>query len=99
MSLVPVVTATGPDPSMSAVGRLVAEVVLAPTTYASASWGAIADPDVARGSFSFPHGTERVELRIAADGQVQSVSMLRWGKPDEFFRAKITGAVLLGESP
>jgi hypothetical protein len=82
MGLVPVVNATGADVTRSASGRLAAEIVLAPTGFASADWVATQDPDVTRGTFSFPHGNEGVELRLAADGQVRSVSMMRWGNPD-----------------
>ena len=83
MGLLPVVTASGPDVTRSAAGRLAAEIFLAPTAFASARWEATGDRDVMAGSFSFPHGTERVELRVAADGQVCSASMLRWGNPDD----------------
>lgn len=82
MGLVPVITATGPDITRSAAGRLAVEIVLAPTCFAAARWQATEDPNVARGSFMFPHGVEQMELRVAADGQLRSVSMMRWGDPD-----------------
>ena len=95
LGLVPVVTATGSDVSRSAAGRLAAEIVLAPTAFATADWEATPDPDVACGSFSFSHATERVELRVSADGQVRSASMLRWGNPDRLpFGRHLFGAEL-----
>lgn len=83
LGLVPVVTATGPDMAMSAAGRLALEIVLAPNSFGSADWEATGDPDVVRGSFPFAHGRESVVLRLAADGQVRSASMMRWGNPDD----------------
>jgi len=82
LGLVPIVRASGRDSAMSAAGRLASEIVLAPTGFAGADWEETPDPNVARGTFSFPHGLERIDVRVAADGQVQSASMLRWGNPD-----------------
>jgi hypothetical protein len=82
LGFVPVVTATGTDLIRSAAGRLVAEIVLAPTSFAVATWEATDDADVARGTVSFPHGAEHVDVRVGADGDVTSASMQRWGDPD-----------------
>jgi hypothetical protein len=82
LSLVPVVSASGTDVSTSAAGRLAAEIALNPTAFGRAAWEATADPEVVIGTFSFPHGDERVALRIDSDGRVISTSMLRWGNPD-----------------
>jgi hypothetical protein len=83
LGLLPVVTATGSDLIRSAAGRFVAEIVLAPTSFAVADWESTKDPDTARGSVSFPHGTERVDVHVGADGDVLSASMQRWGNPHE----------------
>jgi hypothetical protein len=80
--VLPVVTATGEDVSRSAAGRLAVECVVAPTGFRSASWTDTADPDVVRGHFSSAGYADDVDLRIDADGNVVSVSMLRWGAED-----------------
>lgn len=79
--LIPLVTATGQDISRSAAGRLAAEVVLTPTSYADAEWVATEDPEVVEGTFDYPTGPECVSVRISAAGDPVAVSMRRWGDP------------------
>lgn len=80
--LVPVVSATGPDVSRSAAGRLAAELTaLLPTAYADASWAAGPDPDTAVATWRIDGQDEDVRLRVDPDGGLREITMQRWGDP------------------
>lgn len=81
--LVPLVAASGPDVSRSAAGRLAAEVVLTPTSYKHAEWGATHNPESVEGRFRYATGTETVTVRVDGQGDPVGVSMERWGDPED----------------
>lgn len=81
LGVVPVVEVDGPEIVRSAAGRLAAEVVLAPTTYAAATWTVGDRPDVAIGLWHIGGDTQRVEVDVAANGRVRGVLLQRWGRP------------------
>jgi hypothetical protein len=82
LGLLPVQTASGPDVTRSAAGRLAAESVLLPTSLVRATWLPGDDP----GSATFVRRVGRlslpVHIDVAADGRLLRVSMQRWGDPD-----------------
>jgi hypothetical protein len=76
--VVPVMTASGPDVSRSAAGRLLGELVWLPSTLIDRPWIAL------DGSHLRAHveaGGESTQLQIATgpSGSVSAVSFLRWG--------------------
>jgi hypothetical protein len=81
LNLVPVMTADGADVTRSAHGRLAAEVVLAPISFAAASWTTGDGPDVAVATWRIGDDTEQVQLRLSSTGALRSVVMQRWGNP------------------
>jgi hypothetical protein len=82
LGLVPVVTVGGADVSRSAAGRLVSEIVIAPTAFRSATWTPGHTKDHVVGSWLIGAEQESVELRIGAGGEVKSALISRWGNPD-----------------
>ena len=80
--LVPLVTATGPDVTRSAAGRLTGEMALAPTTFRSATWIPGSDDDHTTAAWRFDGQEERAEFHVGADGQLLGVVMQRWGNPN-----------------
>lgn len=81
LGLVPVVTAVGPDVSRSAAGRLVSEIVLAPTGFRAATWTPGRSADHVVGTWHLGGEEESVELQIGPAGEVRSVLVSRWGNP------------------
>jgi hypothetical protein len=81
LGLIPVVTATGADVTRSAAGRLVSEIVLAPTGFQAATWLQGRSADHVVGTWSLAGEDESVELHIGPGGQVLSVLVSRWGNP------------------
>jgi hypothetical protein len=79
--LVPVMTATGPDVTRSAAGRLAGETALAPTTFRSATWRSGSDEDHAVGTWRIDEHEESAEFHVAPDGRLLGVLMQRWGNP------------------
>ena len=79
----PVLSAEGTDVTRSAAGRLAGEFVFCPAAALSpaVSWEPL-DEHRAVASFALGEFVQRVTLRVAASGAVESVSMLRWGDPD-----------------
>jgi hypothetical protein len=82
LGLIPIVTADGPDITRSAAGRLVAEMVLAPTAFSALSWTAGAGPDSIVATCEAAGETEQAELRVAPDGRLLELIVERWGNPD-----------------
>ncbi len=80
--LVPVMTATGPDVTRSAAGRLAGEMALAPTTFRGATWTPGVDDDHAVATWRIDDDQdERAEFTVGADGRLLGVVMQRWGNP------------------
>jgi Family of unknown function (DUF6544) len=82
LGLVPVLSATVPDVSRSAWGRLAGELVLVPTAFQRATWAAGSDADAALASCRNGDNIETAELRVASDGGLREVVVERWGNPD-----------------
>jgi hypothetical protein len=79
--LIPVMSASGPDITRSAAGRLAGEMALVPTTFAAASWTPGADTDRFVVTWSINGTDESAELRVGSGGQLLEVVMQRWGNP------------------
>jgi hypothetical protein len=79
--LVPVMTATGPDVTRSAAGRLAGEMALAPTTFRGATWTGGTDDDSAVATWRLGGHDESAEFHVGADGRLLGVAMQRWGNP------------------
>lgn len=82
LGVVPVVRAVGVDVARSAAGRLAAECVLVPTTFASATWTPGHRPDLAVATWWIGTEQETVEVQVGADGALLGVLVQRWGDPD-----------------
>ena len=82
LGMVPVQTAEGADVARSAAGRLVGEVVLAPTTFRSGSWEESPAGDTAVYTLRTSAGPETATLQVDADGSLREVMVSRWGNPD-----------------
>jgi hypothetical protein len=80
--VVPVMTATGPDVTRSAAGRLAGETALAPTTFRAATWTPGADDDRTVVTWRIDDQEESAEFQVGADGRLLGVVMQRWGNPD-----------------
>ncbi|WP_448615769.1 DUF6544 family protein [Modestobacter sp. URMC 112] len=80
--LVPVVSATGPDVTRSAAGRLAGETALVPTTFPAATWTPGSDDDRAVVTWRIDGEDESAELHVGPDGRLLGVLMQRWGDPD-----------------
>ncbi len=81
LDLVPVVSATGPDLTRSAAGRLASEIALLPTSFRSADWPPSRSPDTALASWGEGEEQQQVALHVDADGRLLDVLMQRWGNP------------------
>jgi hypothetical protein len=71
--LVPVMTATGPDVTRSAAGRLAGETALAPTTFRAATWTPGADDDRTVVTWRIDDQEESAEFQVDADGRLVSL--------------------------
>ena len=81
LGLIPVVTVTGADVTQSAAGRLVSEIVLAPTGFRTAIWTPGRSADHVVGTWQLGGYEESVELEIGPAGEMRSALMSRWGNP------------------
>ncbi|HEX2298741.1 MAG TPA: DUF6544 family protein [Pseudonocardiaceae bacterium] len=80
--LVPVMSATGPDVTHSAAGRLAGEMALVPTTFPAATWTPGSDDDRVVVTWRIDGQDESAELQIGPDGRLVGVVMQRWGNPN-----------------
>ena len=96
LGLLPLVTASGPDVTRSAVGRLAAESIWLPSAFCGedVSWTA-PDPSQARVSLTVQGHPMDLVLTIAERGRLQSLLMQRWGNPEgaKFHLADFGGVV------
>lgn len=83
LGAIPVASAPEYDATRSAADRLAAEAVLVPTSLVSATWRPADDRDSATFLRHVGHRVARgrVTVRVGPDGQLRSISMLRWGAP------------------
>ena len=80
LGIVRVMTASGPDITRSAIGRLQAELLWLPSVLirVDARWTA---QDARHSSVAFSGQAEPVTFEIDEGGRLQSVKMQRWGNP------------------
>jgi hypothetical protein len=81
--LVPLVTASGPDITRSAAGRVNMEGAWLPSVLCreDVSWSAL-DRSRIRASFTARGETAELDFTIDENGAAKSVSMPRWGNPE-----------------
>ncbi len=80
--LVPVMSATGPDVTRSAAGRLAGEMALVPTSFTAATWTPGSDADRVVVTWRIDGQEESAELHVGPDGRLLGVLIQRWGNPD-----------------
>jgi hypothetical protein len=80
--LIPVMSATGPDITRSAAGRLAGEMVLVPTTFPAATWTPGSDGDRVVVTWEINGQNESAELHVGQDGALVGVLIQRWGNPN-----------------
>jgi hypothetical protein len=78
LHLIPVMSASGPDVTRGAFGRLAGEIALLPTAFRCAAWAAGADADEVTATWHFPTGPETARLRVSAAGELTEVIVDRW---------------------
>lgn len=83
LGVIPVMSASGYDVTRSAADRLSAESVLLPSSLVAATWRSAPQPNTATylRHFGGRAARGRATVTVAPDGQLRSVSMLRWGAP------------------
>lgn len=83
LDVVPLPLGGGPDVTRSSLGRLVAEGVWCPTAllHTDVSWEAV-DDERARYTIVVDGEPITVTIRVAPDGGLSGVSLLRWGDVD-----------------
>ncbi len=81
--IIPVVTASGPDITRSAVGRLAAESVWLPSVFLAddVAWTALDASTVEVGLRLQGHPAE-LTLTVDDDGRLEAITLKRWGNPD-----------------
>jgi hypothetical protein len=80
--LIPVMSATGPDVTRSAAGRLAGEMALVPTTFPAATWTPGSDGDRVVVTREINGQDESAELHVGPHGTLLGVLMQRWGNPN-----------------
>lgn len=83
LGVFPVMTASGPDITRSAAGRLQGEFVWLPSCLVrpSVTWGA-PDPGHAQATIAVAGHTESVTLSVSRDGRLLELCLPRWGNPE-----------------
>jgi hypothetical protein len=79
--LIPVMTATGPDVTRSAAGRLAGETALVPTTFRAATWAPGTDAHRTVATWRIDQQEESAEFHVGDGGRLLGVVMQRWGNP------------------
>ncbi|MFC0037178.1 DUF6544 family protein [Actinomadura rayongensis] len=98
LGAIPVLSASGPDVTRSAAGRLAGELVLDPAAALSpaVSFEHVDDRRV-RADVTIGGAAHPVTLTVAPDGALVSVTLPRWGNPDGAYREHAFGAEFLAE--
>ena len=86
LGVLPVVSASGPDLTRSAAGRLAGEIALLPTAFLAASWRLGDTPDVTVATWQVGAESIDVALHVAPDGRLLDVSVQRWSDAGGAFR-------------
>ena len=83
LGLLPIVTASGPDVTRSAVGRMQGEYVWLPSALLddTVSWNAL-DSTHAQAHSTLLNETTCLQLEIAESGRLKTARFQRWGDPD-----------------
>jgi hypothetical protein len=81
LRLIPVLTASGPDVTRSARGRLAGEIALIPTAFRHAAWSQAECANTAIATWQFGDDTEAAELRVRRSGRLAEIRVNRWGNP------------------
>ncbi len=100
LGLIPVMSASGPDITRSAAGRVAGESMWLPSVLCSdeVSWSA-PDPYHLRATFTAHGETTELDLSVDGGGALTSIKYPRWGNPgDSEFRYVDFGALVEGES-
>lgn len=96
LGIVPVMTASGPDISRSAAGRVEAEAIWLPSVLygEDVAWTA-ADPSHPHARVTLRGETNEIEFTVDESGRLRSIKMPRWGNPEggEFHSADFGGIV------
>jgi len=81
--LIPVMTASGPDITRSAIGRVEAELVWLPSALCGdgVSWTA-ADSTHPQARFTMQEHTAEVQLATDDGGRLEAIKLPRWGNPE-----------------
>lgn len=82
-SRLPVVDTTGPDVARSAAGRLAVDAFLVPTAFLAqaVTWLPHEDPSTVTARWSIDSYDMEVDMTVAEDGRLVTVTMGRWGNP------------------
>ena len=85
--ILPMVTASGPNITRSAIGRLQAESLWLPSVLCSknVTWTA-SDLLHAQARFTYLNVTRNLELRVDHDGRVKAAKLSRWANPGGDYR-------------
>jgi hypothetical protein len=97
--LIPVVAASGPDITRSAIGRVQAESIWLPSALCCgrAVWTELS-PNCARAEFSIQGEPAKLDIEIKDSGGLRSVRLPRWGDPDgEGFHVATFGGIVEDE--
>lgn len=83
LGIIPVMTASGPDITKSAAGRLAAESAWLPTIlcHQHVTWTAL-DPSHPHARFAVQGETVELTLTIDGTGRLTSLKLPRWGNPE-----------------
>ena len=74
LGVVPVMSASGPDVTRSAAGRLAGEATLwLPTAFGTAGWADGPDPDTAVATWRIGEEDESVQIRVDAAGRLEEI--------------------------
>lgn len=84
LGLIPVMTADGPDITRSAAGRVAAESVWLPSVLRGehVSWSSLGSTQLTANFTAYGEPIE-LTLSVAENGRLESVSLPRWGNPDD----------------
>jgi hypothetical protein len=96
LGIIPVLSASGPDVTRSAIGRVEAESIWLPSQFChtNIAWTE-SGASCAHAEFTTDHEPARLDLFLDAAGGLEKLSMPRWGNPEggEFHYSNFGGIV------